>query len=156
MIKADYITLSTSNFYRNSLCGFTLLLMLILCAPAQAKMYKWVDENGVTQYTQNKPVQEDSVVIKAHSAPSNKPAQNTSQSRSHGKKDKTRKTISTQASLVARKKKKCAYIQKNLELLQQPLNMMTKRVKGKLVPINTTERSQLISQYQSTIKKHCH
>lgn len=36
-------------------CGWIVLGWLIVAGLAQAAMYKWVDENGVTQYTQYPP-----------------------------------------------------------------------------------------------------
>jgi hypothetical protein len=42
----------------------TTAVILLLALPALAKSYRWVDENGVTHYSQRPPVEAESVEIK--------------------------------------------------------------------------------------------
>jgi len=45
---------------------------LVLACPSQAKICKWVDENGVTHYAEKCPEQVDSTEVNIHAPPSNK------------------------------------------------------------------------------------
>jgi len=45
---------------------------LVLACPSQAKICKWVDENGVTHYAEKCPEQVDAAEVEIHAPPSNK------------------------------------------------------------------------------------
>ncbi len=125
----------------------SLLVIVFSMSPANAKMYKWVDKEGVTHYTQHPPTKEDSTVIAEPSKLATNPKQN-EHSPTVKKSDKKTKRD-------AKKAKQCSYVKRNLEMLERSLNIVRKRVKGKLIAMSETERKQLIGQYRATISQHC-
>ena len=127
----------------------TLLLLVLIASPAQAKMYKWVDKEGITHYTQQPPVQEDSTVMDEPPTPPASAKESSPAGTSKAARQRK------QSTLDAKKKQQCAFVRKNLEMLEKSMNIVRKRVKGKLVAMTEDERRQLTSQYKATISQHC-
>lgn len=62
-----------NNSVRGWLAGCALLGGLALLGPVQAAMYKWVDDKGVTQYTQYPPPNRESEVMVPPPTPAQDP-----------------------------------------------------------------------------------
>ena len=58
---------------KNLLTFLTTVSVLLLVSTAQGKSYRWVDENGVTHYSQRPPVEQKSVEIKPPPPPATPP-----------------------------------------------------------------------------------
>jgi len=125
-----------------------LFIITFSISPANAKMYKWVDKEGVTHYTQHPPAKEDSTVMAESAAPAT--------DKQHDKPPAPKiKKNNRLTKRNAKKAKQCSYVKRNLEMLERSLNIVRKRVKGKLVAMSEIERKQLIGQYRATISQHC-
>ncbi|VAW79969.1 hypothetical protein MNBD_GAMMA12-2699 [hydrothermal vent metagenome] len=146
-------------FKANFISLVSLFAFLLLASPANAKMYKWVDQDGVTHYTQHPPIKQNSTQITKHSPPgkNKEQASQTKQSKNtnkHKNKNKAQNDTS-QAKKDAKKSAQCAHVKNNLQMLEKSLNIVRKKVKGKLVAMTEIERKQLIGQYRATISQHC-
>lgn len=142
------MSLYATIFRTNIILVVAIFAITLLSPAASAKMYKWVDKEGVTHYTQHPPVKEESKEIAAPYKPVSDPDQSKSSTDPQSKSGK-------KSSQNAKKRSQCMHVKKNLEMLEKSMNIVRKRVKGKLVAMTETERKQLIGQYRATISQHC-
>ncbi len=132
-------------------------LSLLLPLQALAEMYKWVDENNVTHYTQEPPIGYDAQKLREQPAPAaaktpDRPR--TEKKRSAKKPDA--EELKKKLSLESQNAMRCSIARKNLALLQKPHNIIRKRVQGKLQVVSFNDRGVLIERQQQEIKRYCH
>lgn len=133
-------------------------LLLLLAHPllATATVYQWVDENGVTVYSQTPPLSGDAREIATPSAPNNtaakgklhdmrQQADNLREDRLLKKEDKTKKREE-----ALRKKSNCEAARQNLTNLQ---GLGRRLYGGKR--LTEEERQQKIEEAQKQIKESC-
>jgi hypothetical protein len=137
--------------------------LLCLAGPATARLYKWVDENGVTQYTQTPPPKGDFSSVK----PPPKPAVDPQQAQSEMEKRleafqqrrddsaKSKAEADKQAAERAEKTKKCEKARKNLTFLQTHARVRTTDKEGNATLLPEEKRQEKIKQANDAIKKYC-
>jgi len=142
----------------------TLLLALSVTLPtaAHGEMYKWVDDEGNVQYSQNPPPGSKAAeVVKpppkvdtegATQALSEQEAQFKGRQEAAGKEaEEAEKT----AAEAAQKKQACESARKNLERLQNAQRIFKKDAAGNRSRVSEEERQQSIKKAEESIKKNC-
>jgi len=141
---------ATTILKSNIIFVVAILTITLLSPPISAKMYKWIDKAGVTHYTQHPPIKEESTLIAEPFKPGSTPDQ------AKSSKTEPKSKSGKKSAQNAKKRAQCMHVKKNLEMLEKSMNIVRKRVKGKLIAMTETERKQLIGQYRATISQHCH
>ncbi len=142
----------------------SLLLITLWTTAAQGRMYRWVDENGVTVYSQSPPQGGESATqIKSPPPPStgtddawknvDKMLQKSSDLEGERKRKADQKRNEEENIQV--KKKNCATAKRNLEVLQGPTRAMIRTPDGEYHRYTEKERRQKIGEAEAQIKKHC-
>lgn len=140
--------------------------LLIFCAPAQAasKFYKWVDESGVTHYSQSPPPEgTSSQEIRASSKASSDQSEaldNLEAKRSaaakarqeaaqeQATKEKNKPSAEEQEEL----KKRCAQHRSNLDTLKNlPIVRQKNEETGEMEVVDETKRAKLIEQTEAAL-----
>jgi hypothetical protein len=137
--------------------------LLCLATPAMAKLYKWVDENGVTQYTQTPPPKGDFSQVKPPPKPAVDPQQAQSemekrleafqQRRDDAAKSKTE--ADKQAAEQSEKAVKCEKARKNLAFLESHPRIRTTDKGGNATLLPEEKRQEKIKQANDAIKEYC-
>lgn len=141
---------------------FTLLLLLSTSLVA-GKMYRWVDENGVTQYTQTPPPKGDAKEIKPPPPPAVDPAEAQRQLNAQRQKledlreDRSlAKQKSTEsAEEKAAKAKNCQAARDNLKKLQENPRGRWMQKDGTQTRYTDEQRQAKIKEAQDQIKEFC-
>lgn len=137
--------------------------LLCLTTPAMAKLYKWVDENGVTQYTQTPPPKGDFSSVKPPPKPAIDPqkAQSDLEKRLDafkGRRDdinKDKAEANKEAADKAAKAEKCQQARKNLAFMQSHPRVREKDKDGKVTLLGEDKRQERIKQANDAIKEYC-
>jgi len=152
---------------RNTLTTLLSLLCIIGTAAitdtALAKTYKWVDENGVTQYTATPPPSGDFKTIKPPSKPAVDPAKAQGEfdkrleafNKRKEETDKSQKQADEAAAKTAEAKKNCEQAKKNLNLLQTKVRVRYKEEDGSVRYLTDAEREEKLNRAKDAIKSHC-
>ena len=142
---------------------FCLAGSITLAETALAKTYKWVDENGVTQYTATPPPEGDFKTIKAPAKPAVDPAKAQSdleerlEAFNKRKEDteKANKEASDLAAKDAEAKKNCDQAKKNLNLLKTKVRIRYKEKDGSSRYLTDDEREANMKKANDAIKSYC-
>ena len=152
---------------RNSLTR--IILPMVLCifwiAGVEAEVYRWVDENGVTIYSQTPPpgqVEADTITTPPPpSADSNETWENLNrqwqemQDREDARKDQEEQAAKDQASQEARRRN-CEAARHNLDgLAEGRFRMRIKEPDGGYRVLPAEERQAKIEKAQEMIRKNC-
>lgn len=137
--------------------------LLCLANPAMAKLYKWVDENGVTQYTQTPPPKGDFSDVKPAPKPAVDPQQAQTEMQKRLEAFKQRREDSAknqaeadkQAAERAEKAQKCDKARKNLAFLQTHARIRSIDKDGNATLLPEEQRQEKIKQANDAIKKYC-
>jgi len=131
---------------------------------SQAKMYKWVDADGNTHYTQTPPpegISKEDLNLPASVNLDNKEAvkafeeqQNKKQESSEAKQ-KDEKDQNRQAEHTALKKENCRKAKEKLENNQNTGRIRAVDESGNIVRATEEERQRRITEAQANIKKWC-
>jgi len=152
---------------RNTLTTLLSLLCIIssfaLTETALAKTYKWVDENGVTQYTATPPPTGDFKTIKPPSKPAVDPVKAQGEfdkrleafNKRKEETDKAKAEADEQAAKAAEAKKNCEQAKKNLNLLQTKVRVRYKEEDGSVRYLTDEEREANMKRAQGAIKSYC-
>jgi len=152
---------------RNTIATLLSLLFIIgsftLTGTALAKTYKWVDENGVTQYTATPPPNGDFKTIKPPSKPAVDPVKAQGEfdkrleafNKRQEKTQKAKKEADEQAAKKADAEKKCAQAKKNLNLFQVKVRVRFAEKDGSARYLTDDERAANIKRAQEAIKSYC-
>lgn len=145
------------------------ILLCLICfacfiTTANARMYKWVDGDGVTQYSQSAPPSAGAKEIAPPPLPSatrklQKPANEDSASateeikeNSDGKKAPSSKEIAASESI---KKENCGLAKSNLDLYTNLGRKILKTPGGLYKRLTEEERQEKIKQSQAAVKEYC-
>ncbi len=148
----------------NYIVAFSVLFLTWL-APATARTYRWVDENGVTIYSQSRPPSgTNATVIKApppapaseSSGTTNKlkarlEASEKAKKEKNEAKEKEEKTIRN----AEIKKQNCENAKKNLSSLELHPRIKKKMDDGEYKILSDEERTADIEKAKKAIKKYC-
>lgn len=134
---------------------------------AQAKVYKWVDQNGVTQYTQYPPPEGNSTEVSVPTAPSSAPAEhgNNMQKRLEAY-SKQRETEAKDAEDSAEQDGEkpldqeqlaadCQRMRDDLTLISSNPRLLEETEPGVRVRMTEESRQERIASYQQQLRDHC-
>ncbi|MGD9000473.1 MAG: DUF4124 domain-containing protein [Granulosicoccaceae bacterium] len=137
--------------------------LLIAFGPAEARTYKWVDENGVTQYTQTPPRKGDYEVVHGPARPAagaDKAASDLEirlhqfqQRRDEAAKQRAEKEKTSQQ--VAQRRADCEKSKKNLNYFQTHPQIRYTDKDGGISYLTEEERQKKIQAIRDNIKKLC-
>ena len=138
----------------------TLLLML---SNAEAGMYRWVDDNGVTVYSQTPPASGNATEVKVQTGtptPAAAPAAAAQPTTTDQKADQTAAAPSgpTKEELAESekiRKENCEAARHNLDIYQNLGRKMIKTPDGLYKRPNEEERQAMIKEAQEAIKEFC-
>jgi hypothetical protein len=146
---------------RNSIVILSIMLLVWLM-PATAKTYRWVDENGVTIYSQTPPPTGDATIIKPPPPPASPPdeAMNNLKRRQAAidtakKKKQGGDKESVEAENAEIKKKNCEVSRKNLAEITRHPRVRMKMDDGSYKQLSDEERQAEIDKYNKDIEKFC-
>ena len=143
---------------------FSLVCLLGIAPVSQARMYKWVDADGNTHYTQSPPpdgVTTEDVKLPASVNLDNKEAVNAfeaqqkKQQESAETKQKDEKVLNREAEHTALKKDNCRKSKAKLENVQNTGRIRAVDEYGNIVRATEEERQRRIKEAQENIKKWC-
>ncbi len=137
-------------------------LLLFLVSTAQGKSYRWVDEDGVTHYSQRPPVEQESVEIKPPPPPATPPDEAWKElNKKRLKLEDTRedrKGDAEQAKKDAEHKKKraeaCAAARKNLAVYEGP-PVRIETPDGEYLRLTEEQREARRQKAREQVKKYC-
>jgi len=153
MFKKPFCTVSTAIFGT----------LLCLTSPAMAKLYKWVDENGVTQYTQTPPPKGNFSQVKPPPKPVVDPqkASDNLELRIDAFKErrdnaaKHKAEADKTAAEKSEKAEKCKKARKNLTFLQTHNRVRTIDKDGNATQLGEEKRQEKIKTANEAIKQYC-
>lgn len=152
-----------SNSVRGWLASCALLGGLALLGPAQAAMYKWVDDKGVTQYTQYPPPNREAEVMVPPPTPAQDPdgaqLKLEDQLKQLDEKQKARAESEAEAAKAKaqadQRKKNCATARSNLENLTTGGRKRVMGADGVATYLTEEERQAKIAEAKKHIKESC-
>lgn len=135
----------------------TLSAALLFCSALQAaQMYRWVDDQGVTQFGQNPPTDRPYEAVGIRSAPP--PGGFVRAPAPHREEPSVSESTEERASRLAREKRlaeECQQLRDNLQLLLDNPRLRRTNEAGEVVRIDEDERQQLISETRQQIQEFC-
>lgn len=143
----------------NLLSLLCLIGSIMLTQPLLAKTYKWVDENGVTQYTATPPPTGDFKAIKAPAKPAVDPAKAQSElekrleafTKRKDEANKAQKEADEKATNDANKRANCEQARKNLTTINT--KVIARKADGSI--LTEKERADRVKKANAAIKKYC-
>jgi Domain of unknown function (DUF4124) len=125
-----------------------------------ATVYKWVDDKGVTQYTETPPPFKPTTEVRIMPAPAaNAAAQNYSKEAEFQKRRSEAQEAAAAATRQAATRKdaqqRCAQAKQNLEVLRSPKAVYPDNKDGKSAPFKEEAREDLIKKTKDDIATHC-
>ena len=141
----------------------TAALLVLGTGVAQAKVYKWVDENGVTQYTQYPPPKGSAKEITVPSAPSADPAtqlkelQQRVEALDKQRKERALADEETAEQRAARERlvADCKRIRSELEVISNNPRLLEEGQDGTRVRMTEERRLERIATYKQQIRDYC-
>ena len=131
-----------------------------LCAaPAQAALYKWVDEKGVTQYTETPPPEgKASKKIEIAPSPPPRPASDDWRKRDQESKERhikedEQKARDTQNAAVRRDR--CLRAQREIDTLRRAIPVYFVNEKGERVYVDDSERARQMAGWSQQARENC-
>lgn len=148
-----------------------LVLLLLAAANVSATVFKWVDDKGVTHYSETAPSKQKATEVQAQPTPPVEGAagvnpeterwqkleaeyQKRKAERQAGEKVKELEEENAQR-LAVENKKKCIQAQQSLFALQQRRPVFTLNEKGERVYLNDTARPAEIEKTKRDIETYC-
>jgi hypothetical protein len=141
--------------------ALSLLALLPLCAAAQ--MYKWVDEKGVTHYSETPPPdgKGGKVDIKptgpaGPSAPTDwKQKEMDARQQRIQKEQQDQQQKSQEVNQASARRNNCLESQRQLSIVQAARPVFQVNEKGEKVYLEDTDRQVQIDGWKSNVKKYC-
>ena len=143
--------------------GLILISWLATAGLAQAAMYKWVDENGVTQYSQYPPPDQKSETMVPPPTPAQDPAgaqqklEQTLQKLDEDSKARAAAKAEQDKAAEAEQKRSqnCQAARKNLETLTTGGRKRIVGPDGVAAPLSEEDRQSRIAQAKKQVKDYC-
>jgi len=146
---------------RNSIVILSIMLLIWLL-PAMAKTYRWVDENGVTTYSQTLPPSGNATIIKPPPKPAAAPDEIMKNLKRRQtaldnarKKSETDNKEAVDTKNAERKKQNCEISRKNLAEITRRPRVRMKMDDGSYKQLSEEERQAEIDKYTKDIEKFC-
>ena len=124
--------------------SLTITLLVLFIAPAQAAMYKWVDDNGQVQYTDTRPA--DNREHKRLTAPSSPPPP------PEGANTAERAETAT-GTTGKKENRNCEIARQNLETVRRSASLTA--LDGQTIPLNEETRALQVETAQKQIDHYC-
>lgn len=140
-----------------------ILIHIFALGISSAEIYKWVDENGVTQYTQTPPPKGDFKNIKAPPKPAIAPSEAKRQLQDKVDAYDERRTDAAKSDEeadklradTAKRQADCAQSKKNLEYFQSHSRIKYTGKDGNVTILPEEERQKKMATMRDNIKKLC-
>ncbi len=147
----------------NKLSWITVVIGCLVVLPAHAQVYKWVDANGKTQYSDSPPAgAAKAAVVKGAPAAADKPAQTDWQekdrefrSRKIKQEDATRKEEEETQKLAQEKSKACLSAREQIDDLGRGVPLYKVNAKGERVYMEDAERPGLLKAARQSVTDNC-
>ncbi len=137
-----------------------LFFILIITTPASARVYKWVDEDGNVQFSQNPPPGVESDVVEPKYSKGSTQAQQDLQDRVEGfrkradQRQKNADEKQQQAEEKAAKKQRCDNARRRLASYSRPrVNKVSED--GQRVRIGEEQRQAELAKAREYLAEHC-
>jgi hypothetical protein len=143
------------------------LLGICVCAAATPEMYRWVDENGVTVYSQSPPPFGDAVKIKKQRAPGADDAGATGEQRENRRRQAREESEARSEAEAGRAQQakgaqdepqraaNCAAARANLQTLQNLGRRMIRTPDGRVLRLSEDQVQTQIEKSQMQIEELC-
>ena len=140
-----------------------LITSLFTAGIANAEIYRWVDENGRTTYSQIRPADQESERIRPSGAraPSNEEAWQEVEriqkglDESREKRKQAQETTRKQKEEAALKRRNCETARLNLERYQGDPGRLLRQPDGSYVRLTQEERETRIAETREQIEQYC-
>lgn len=139
------------------------IVLLVWLPPLAARTYRWVDENGITIYSQSPPPSGQATIIKPP-PPAPSPPEESNKSfkerldsldKEKEKEGEAKKKEDIKAKNAEIMKHNCENARKNLESLEQHSRIRMKMDDGNYKQLTYEEREAEIEKAEQAIKKNC-
>ncbi|MDF1588721.1 MAG: DUF4124 domain-containing protein [Gammaproteobacteria bacterium] len=142
---------------------FNLYLMLaIFSTNTVADVYKWVDENGQTHYSQQAPAQQKAELLKTPPPPAFNPEdqQRVDQLIKQQQQDRKARIKQQQqqqqaAEQLAIKQQNCTTAKNNLQQYQDNPGRRVADAEGNVTRLKEEDRQQRIQEFQQQVQQYC-
>ncbi|MCP3670166.1 MAG: DUF4124 domain-containing protein [Gammaproteobacteria bacterium] len=142
---------------------FISIMFLTWLLPATAKTYRWVNENGVTIYSQSPPPSGNAAIIKPPPKPAASPDEimknlqqrQEAMDKVRNKETEADKIADREAKNTEMKKKNCEVSRKNLEVSTRHPRVRMKQEDGSFKHLTDKERQAQIDKANKDIEKFC-
>ncbi|MDZ7787474.1 MAG: DUF4124 domain-containing protein [Halofilum sp. (in: g-proteobacteria)] len=145
-----------------ALCG--LALGLVLSAPLQAdEIYKWVDEEGVTHYSQQPPPSGDAARVGVDSPPDEELERERQEMEATGERLEARREERREAERQARtnaaereqREQRCADLRSSLSKLTENRRLLVPDGEGNVRRLPEEERQERVAERRRQIEEEC-
>jgi hypothetical protein len=133
-------------------------LALLLVGSAEARMYRWVDDSGMTVYSQSPPPSGEATEIKVNTSTAAPPAAPPTEGQTKETTAPEKPTGPTKAEIEASNKIKddnCKAATSNLTLYENLGNKLVKTPDGLYKRLTEEERQQKIQESKEGIAEYC-
>lgn len=125
-----------------------LVVLTLISLPSHAEMYRWVNDDGQTVYSQFPPVSGTATIIKAPPLPAPRP---TVQSEYEEESEAPSQTGLTEEQ----KQANCANAREVLSAYSDPNNRMIRMPDGSIEPVSDEKRKEQINIANQWVKQFC-
>ena len=129
---------------------YLIAALLVAALPAAADMYKWVDEKGVTHFSQTPPDAKDAQTLDVRTAPASSPS---AAAAAEAKKDEAKPEMTEERK--KRRAEVCKAAKDALAKLESPDPVVRYGAKGEQIMIDDDERPGLIEEAKKNISLTC-
>ncbi|GAB1256319.1 DUF4124 domain-containing protein [Aurantivibrio plasticivorans] len=142
---------------RRTLPLLCCLGFLSLSTHAAQTFYKWIDEEGVTHYSAQKPhgQQADEVTIRGGRQTSQSSSQASTPANTNNQKDSSPETTSNEEEFSRKDPERCNWAKDNLATLQSYSRVRVKEDNGELRYLSDKEKQSKIRDIQKIIDEAC-
>ncbi len=141
-----------------------LLSLALLSFAAAAQMYKWVDEKGVTHYSETLPPDTKGTRVDVKPASGDVPPlppTDWKQKELDARQQRIQKEQNEQQqraqelNQAATRRSRCLQAQRQLSIMQAPRPIYQMNEKGEKVYLEDAQREREIAGWQANVKKYC-
>ena len=134
----------------------TIIIMLAYLPTLDAKMYKWVDADGKTNYTAYPPPDGSGKEIKAPPPPATAVSKTDENKNSTGKEDGKKKNKKVHPEVIKAKKSLCKEAKNNLKSLQESRRHVFRDSEtNELIYYDDKKMAARTKEANDTIKEYC-
>lgn len=151
-------------FTRSGIPSALLGLALLAAPTAQAEMYRWVDQDGVTVYSEHPPPDAEATRIRKDSAPSSVDTNraldriNRFNTQDFDRREEAKKQAEEAAAAAeetAGRKHNCEMARRNLETIQTLGARRLRMPNGEYRVVSDDDRARLESESRKLIQENC-